>query len=302
MEVGLETNPAAETPLRALKPGIRKDPIMLSNDPSTKSPGKSRAGRVLQTAVLAIVWLLAGPALFAESGLAADPVGNQGQSGNPDFNFSTPKGFLGIRIGRLFPEGDSDLFKDITDDLTLEESDFRAWDIGFDGGVDLQERVELIFSFDYSRRTKASEFRNYVDSNGLPITQTTRLQQIPLTGGVKLLLVPRGRQVGRYAWLPSSVVPYIGGGAGVLWYRFEQEGDFVDEFTYEIFPAHLESSGWAPTAYAGGGADIHVVKTAFITLDLRYVWAKPELGRDFVSYDNLDLSGFRVSAGLQWHF
>jgi hypothetical protein len=141
-----------------------------------------------------------------------------------------------------------------------------------------------------------------VDANNLPITQTTRIEQIPLTGGVKFLLIPRGRGVGKFAWLPSAIVPYIGGGAGVLWYRLEQEGDFVDESNSEIFSDHLTSSGWAPTVYAGGGADIHVFKTAFLTLDLRYVYAKPDLNREFVSFDSLDLSGLRVTAGLQFHF
>jgi hypothetical protein len=232
----------------------------------------------------------------------SDSVPNQDQSGKADFSFDAPKGFFGFRIGRFFPQADSDLFEMITNDLTLEKSDFRAWDFGVDGGVALKKRIDLIFSLDYMKRTKASEYRDYVDENELPITQTTKYEQVPLTGGIKFLLIPRGRRVGKYAWLPSAVVPYIGGGAGVLWYRFQQEGDFVDESTYEIFPAHLKSSGWTPTVYASGGADIHVFKSTFLTLDLRYVWAKPELDRDFVAFDALDLSGLRVLAGLQFHF
>lgn len=257
---------------------------------------------ILKTALLILLQSLAGPQLFAGNEAAGNSAASQDQGGQADFSFRAPGGFLGVRIGKFFPQADGDLFDMFTTDLTLEKSDFRAWDFGVDGGVDLHERLELIFSFDYMKRTKASEFRDFVDENGLPITQTTSLEQIPLTGGVKFLLVPRGRGVGRYAWLPSAVVPYIGGGAGVLWYELQQEGDFVDEHTYEIFPAELKSSGWTPTLYAGGGADIHVFKSAFLTLDLRYVWAKPELDRDFVSFDALDLSGLRVSAGLQFHF
>lgn len=273
---------------------------MLSNNAKTSGKDRILARLFLQTMVL--ILFLAGPQLFAESGTAMDSAANQDQSGKADFSFSAPKGFVGFRIGRFFPQANGDLFNQITSDLTLEKSDFRMWDIGVDGGVDLHKSVELIFSFDYMKRTKASEFRDFVDENDLPITQTTKLEQIPLTGGVKLLLIPRGRGVGRYAWLPSAVVPYIGGGAGVLWYRFQQEGDFVDESDSAIFPAQLESSGWTPTLYAGGGADIHVFKSTFLTVDLRYVWAKPELDRNFTSFDALDLSGLRVSAGLQYHF
>jgi hypothetical protein len=274
--------------------------MMISNDAKACSP-KRISARYLPQAIILLLFL-AGPQLFAESEAATDPLGSQDQTGKADFSFNAPKGFFGFRIGRLFPQANNDLFDMITRNLTLEKSDFQAWDFGVDGGADLQERVELIFSFDYARRTKASEVRDYVDENNLPITQTTRIEQLPLTGGVKFLLIPRGHRVGKYAWLPSAIVPYIAGGAGVLWYKLEQEGDFVDESTYEIFPARLKSSGWTPTLNAGGGADIHVFKTAFLTLDLRYVWAKPELDRDFVSFDSLDLSGLRVSAGLQFHF
>lgn len=226
----------------------------------------------------------------------------QGANPSADFSFRAPKAFAGFRIGKFFPNAGSDIYDMITRQLTLEKSDFRAWDIGGDGGVNLHQRVDLIFSLDYAQREKASEMRDYEDENGLPITQTTRYQMMPMTGGAKFLLIPRGRSVGKYAWLPSPVVPYFSGGGGVLWYRFEQKGDFVDETTLEIFHAHLESSGWAPTLYAGGGVDIHVFKSAFLTLDLRYSWAYPELGQDFVSFEPLDLSGLNVSAGLQWHF
>lgn len=251
---------------------------------------------------LVLTLCLAVSPSFAESAASTNSAAGQTQTGNADFSFGAPGGFFGFRIGKFFPQANSDFYDMITDELTLEKSDFQAWDFGADGGADLHERVELIFSFDYMQRTKASESRYYVDENDLPITQTTELEQMPLTGGVKFLLIPRGRRVGQFAWLPSPVVPYIGGGAGVLWYRLQQEGDFVDESTYEIFTAYLESSGWTPTVYAGGGADIHVFKTAFLTLDFRYVWAKPELNRDFVSFEPLDLSGLRVTAGLQFHF
>jgi hypothetical protein len=233
---------------------------------------------------------------------AFDSESNQDQGANADFRFGAPKGFVAFRIGKFFPQASSDIFDMITSQLTLEKSDFQAWDFGIDGGVSLKKRVDLILSFDYMKRTKDSEFREYVDENNLPITQTTNYAQLPMTAGVKFLPIPRGRQVGQYAWMPRPVVPYISGGVGVLWYRFQQDGDFVDERTLEIFPADLRSSGWAPTAYAGGGAEIKISKSTFLILDLRYSWAKPELQRDFVSFDTIDLSGLRVTAGLQWHF
>ncbi len=267
--------------------------------------------RCFQMTVPAVlIFLLLQPALYAggnaaaKSAAAAAPKTASSQSGSQqtDFLFGSPKGFLGFRIGAFFPRADSELWDMITRELTLEKNDFRAWNIGFDAGASLHERVDLIFSLDYTKRTLDSEFRDFVDEFDLPITQTTRFEQLPITGGVKLLLVPRGRQVGRFSFVPSRVVPFVGGGAGFLWYRFTQVGDFVDFSTYEIFSADLRSSGWTPTVYAGGGTDINLVKGLFLTLDIRYLWADARLRRDFVGFDKIDLSGPRVTAGLQWHF
>ena len=219
-----------------------------------------------------------------------------------DFLFSAPKAFLGFRIGRLFPNTNSELYDFVMEQLTLDKEDFRAWDLAVDGGFALNRRVDVVFGAEYAKRSKNSEFRDWVDDNELPITQKTYFSQFPMTAGAKILLIPRGRQVGRYAWLPSSFVPYIGGGVGIMWYRFGQSGDFVDYETLEIFSADLESSGWTPTGYLGGGLDIRIAKYTYLTMDVRYSWARTDLERDYVGFDPLELSGVRVSAGLQWHF
>ena len=219
-----------------------------------------------------------------------------------DFLFSEPDFLIGFRVGKFFPRAESDLFDTITDELTLEKEDFRAWTLALDAGLPLNERVELVFSAECMDRTVHSEFREWVDEQGLPITQETYYSQFPVTGGVKVLLVPRGRQVGRYAWLPSRFVPYVGAGAGVLYYQFEQSGDFVDYLTLEIFSADLKSSGWTVTGYLGGGVDINITKRIYLTADLRYSLASPDLDQDFVGFDPLDLDGWRASVGLQWRF
>ncbi len=235
------------------------------------------------------------------SGRAADGR-DRGDRREQDFRFSSPEAFVGFRVGRFFPSAQGEFFDFVTDELTLERNDFRAWSAALEGGWSLNNRADLVFGLEAVHRTKRSEFREWVDGQGLPITQDTIYSQYPLTAGVKILLVPRGRHVGSYAWLPSEVVPFVAGGVGVLRYKLEQSGDFVDQVTYYIGPARLESSGWTPTAYLGGGVDILVARGTYLALDARYWWAEAELERDFVNFDPLDLSGFRLSAGLQFRF
>ena len=169
----------------------------------------------------------------------AQPSGQSDGERDDDFFFSEPGFFIGFRIGRFFPEADSDLFDTITEEFTLEKEDFRAWTLALDGGFPLNERVEVVFSAEYSDRTVHSEYREWVDEEGLPITQKTYITQFPVTAGVKYLLVPRGRQVGRYAWLPSRFVPYVGVGVGVLYYRFGQSGDFIRYSALRVVCADL---------------------------------------------------------------
>jgi len=219
-----------------------------------------------------------------------------------DFRFFKSKGYLGFRIGRFFPKAEGDLFGMIRNELTLEKSDLRAWIWDIDGGIAMHKRVDLVFSIGYMTRSKNSEFRDWVDENGFPIRQETYYSQLPMTMGVKFLLIPRGRSVGRYVWVQPRAVPFISAGLGTLYYHLGQSGEFVDFETLDIFFAKLETSGWTVTVYAGGGVDIKLSKHTYVTLDLRYVWANPEPGGDFIGFDSLDLDGIRATAGLQWHF
>jgi hypothetical protein len=219
-----------------------------------------------------------------------------------DFLFKKPTRFFGIRLGMFFPRADSGVFDMVTRELTLEKSDFHSWDVGVGCGANIFEKVDLVFSFDFSDRKKTSEFRDYVDEQGLPITQTTGLLQTSITAGIRYLFVPRGRGIGQYAWLPNRFIPFVDAGVGLQWYRFKQSGDFVDNTTLEIFPAYLSSSGWAPTVYLGGGTDIHISKSTYLTLDLRYSWAEHDMSRSFAGFDPIDLSGLRATAGVSWHY
>jgi hypothetical protein len=262
-----------------------------------------------KTVPFVFLLLFLHPGLFAGNEAAAQQAlrspsntQNETEETKSDFLFHQSTGYLEIRIGEFFPTADSDIFKMVTSELTLKKSDFRASNVGIDAGFSLYERVDLVFSLDDTERTRKSEFRDYVDEQGLPITQTTYYSQQMVTAGIKYLFVPRGRQVGHYAYLPSRIVPFVSAGGGLIWYNFKQYGDFVDSSTLEIFPAILESSGTAPTLYLGGGTDIRLFRASYLTLDLRYSWAKNDMEGDFVGFDPIDLSGLRLTAGLQWRF
>lgn len=224
------------------------------------------------------------------------------QRSGDGFLFDHPNVALTLHGGYAHANAGSDIFDFSRKHLTLGKGDFS----GFDGGgalaIRLSERMDLSFGLDYSGRVANSEFRDWTDTDNLPVEQSTRFQRVPVTANLKMYLTPRGRTVGSFAWIPAGVTPYVGAGAGTMWYRFSQVGDFVDFNSLDIYSDHLESSGWAPMAQGLAGADLTLTPRLALTGELRYSWAKAELSNSFENFDKIDLSGPSATLGLTVRF
>jgi hypothetical protein len=218
--------------------------------------------------------------------------------GAPDFLFGPPHGSLGLRGSWMFASAGSDLFDFVQQHLTVEKKDFNAPVFGFDVGLVITPRIDLVFGFDGSRAGTSSEYRAFVDNRQLPINQETTLKERNVFGSVRFNLVPRGRSVGRFAYVPRMLTPYVGAGGGALWYQFEQSGDFVDFADSSVFTDYFSSGGFTPSMHVFGGTDLHLYRVLFLTFEGKYVWANAKLGQDFIDFDPIDLGGFRVSTGI----
>lgn len=221
---------------------------------------------------------------------------------SPDFMFGRPKGSVGIRTGWTFARAGSDWYDFVTSTLTLADKDFNSGTVGAELAVTLTNRLDLVVGVDYSRSKVGSEYRNFVDNRRLPILQTTRLDGINLSGGLKFSLTERGRSVSRFAWVPRKLVPYVGGGGGILRFEMQQFGDFVDFVDLSVFPDRFLSTGVTPTAHMFAGADLRIWRNVYATFDVRHLWAAGQLGRDWVDFDPVDLTGTRLATGLNLAF
>ena len=230
------------------------------------------------------------------------PSGARAQGSGDGFLFSPPPATLVVRGGLASATANGDLYSFLTDQFTLNKGDFRAPSFGTDLLVKVAPRVDIAFGVGYAGTKKQSEFRHFIGTDNLPIQQTTSLVRVPLDAGVRIYLAPRGREIGKYVWIPSKVVPYVGAGGGMVWYRLRQEGDFIDYKTGDVFPDLFESSGWAPSAHAVAGVDYTLTPRLALNGEARYSRAKAQLGRDFTGFDGIDLSNFGITLGLNIRF
>ena len=114
--------------------------------------------------------------------------------------------------------------------------------------------------------------------------------------------MPLGRSVGKFAWIPSRVAPFVGAGAGVMHYRFHQTGDWIDFQTMDVFSSQFLSGGWARTAHVLAGLDYSLGARFALTGEARYLWSSASLSSEFSGFQPLDLSGLAMNAGLTVRF
>lgn len=246
---------------------------------------------------LGVVALLATLALAPAA--LAEP--REGQA-DPDFRFSAPNLSFGVRAGWIDNRAEGEIYDFLSDELTLEASDFDAIGFAFDLGWRLSDRMDAVVGLELSSRERQSEYRDFVDQNDIPIVQSTRLSQVPLTLSLKYYLTSRGESVGRYAYVPAAFVPYVGGGIGATYYRLEQEGEFIDFTDLAIFEAVFESTGWTLSTHAFAGVDIKLSPSMGLVLEGRYQWAEADLQDSYIGFDPIDLDGLRAMVGLNWKF
>lgn len=258
--------------------------------------GRRRAGLVVASL------LILCPAFAADAVAADEQQARQVQRRTPDFLFGRPKGSLGFRGSWIFQAAGSDIFDFVTRHLTIDKTDFDSPGLAADLAFGVTDRTDVQLGFELSRIALASEYRDFVDDRLQPIEQTTALSTQHLVGALRYSLVPKGREISRLAWIPTRVVPYVGAGGGVIHYQFRQSGDFVDFQDLSVFSESFRSSGWTPTAHVFGGVDVQLYRALYGTVQGRYSKAAGTLSSDFVDFDPIDLSGFRLSAGINLLF
>ena len=223
---------------------------------------------------------------------------SRAQKAGDGFLFQAPNGSWTIRTGVAVPTANSDVFGQITDQLTLDRADFSSATLGTTLAISVSTRNDVVFDVSYSNVNRGSEFRDWVDNNDQPIQQSTSLRRIPITVGFRHYITARGRSLGRYAWIPAARSLYAEASVGMMEYKFAQQGDFISFETLNVFSDQFVSQSWTPVAQGTLGLDMDLGSFTMLNLEARYTWARAAMSSDFENFDRIDLSGVSVTAGL----
>jgi opacity protein-like surface antigen len=204
-------------------------------------------------------------------------------------------GGLDLRAGAFFPRADSTLFDDNTELYTVDNDDW----VGFTGGVEynlnLSDNVELGFHVDGYSRTHDTVYRDFVRPSGREIEQTLKLTSVPVGATLKYVFNPRR----------GALTPYVGAGADVVFYEYEEFGDFIDFNSpdFDVFSDDFIDSSAAVGFHAVAGLRFPLGDDFSLTAEGRYLWAKTEMSEDFRVLDNeIDLSGASATIGINLRF
>lgn len=202
-------------------------------------------------------------------------------------------GGLDLRAGAFFPRADSNLFDDVNELFTADKEDWRGFTGGAEFSLGLADHVELGFHIDGYSRTLDTTYRDFTRPSGREIEQTLKLTTVPVGASLRFVANPtRG-----------AFTPYAAVGADVVFYEYEEFGDFIDFFDDDLpvsSDAFIDTGATAGFHVAAGlrvpfGDDFSLVAEG------RYLWAKADMGDDFRD-NEIDLSGPSATIGINLRF
>ena len=240
---------------------------------------------------LALAAVIAVAAAFPAGSAIAAPPGSDGA-----FN---------LRLGGFFPSGDSDFWEANEAAFTLDHSDFNGAMFGVGYTASVNNYFEVGFGADFYWESVRAADRNFNDQFGNPILHDTRLGIYPFTVDFKVL--PGGRYAirgsenrPRYVRRP---VPYLGGGIGMTYWQYEEEGDFVASDLSIVYD-RIKDSGFEFERHVMAGIEFPLSPSWNLTLEGRYSWAEATPGGALavVNPGKLDLGGAGVFVGGSLRF
>ncbi len=234
-----------------------------------------------------------------------------------------------LRLGYYFPKAISNSYLSAHpdslwtiefDQMSFLPKNYRGGTVGISYDYFLSKNISLALSADAYNKSNVGFYRDWVVNTltegdfafpfeffeGGDIVHSFRVSITPIDISVKLL--PLGRR--------AKIIPYVGGGASMVFFGARMFGDMVnfsDPFIYtdpvlgdvDVFPVEPVFSSEHGTAFgwhAFGGIQFPIGYRATIEAEARYHSAKGSLGGLFQGFDDFELGGLALTAGISYWF
>ena len=203
---------------------------------------------------------------------------------------------LNFSVGGFVPKGFSD--RDI-DDVLVNNQDFLAFDIddfhgatfGAEWLANLGDKFEAGLGTGYYSGSAPAVYYDFVNANGSEIEQDLKLRVVPFTATVRFLPMGHGK----------GIEPYIGGGVGVLSWKYKEAGQFLAT-DGSIFRDEFEADGTASGPLFLGGVRVPVGQWGF-GFELRHQSGEGKIPvEDDFAGTSIDLSGFSYNFTMHVRF
>ncbi len=228
----------------------------------------------------------------------------EAQSGK-GFLFKKPNVAFTMRAGYQAQNTSSQPFQVERSLTSADQRSFDGFNLGFDLNIITSSRLDVVLTTDMSSRTSSVEYTGGWNENGLPITHENTLNRIGLGGGFRVNLVDRGRQISALAYIPTKTIPYIGATAGVMWYSYAQNGDFldiIDDTTADIFTDELRTNSANMMGQVFAGVERRLNARWSLLGETRYTESKAKLVKDYAGMGDISLSGLSFNIGATVRF
>jgi len=199
---------------------------------------------------------------------------------------------MNLKIGLFVPQLQSDLWDINVENLAFSKSDMVNAYYGAEYETYLGRHTSFSLEIGTYNRTVYSQYRDYTYQNGAPINQNISLRLTPIEANIKVY--PLGH---RY-----MVFPFIGAGAGLCLWTYQQWGDFIN------FEDDSINEGFAETKTVSFGFNgrlglvFRFNSRLALALEGKYQYLKGRLSGYFQDFDLLDLSGFTANLSLNVYF
>lgn len=206
---------------------------------------------------------------------------------------SSPHSDFRVWIGGFRPDATGAYFTEVRNDFTGDQSsDLTNVIGGVDWRLHLNPYASLLFSGSIYEGSTTQSYRAFMDNNGDRIRHNQTLDIDSLTAALMVNLAPPR----------SPVMPYVGAGGGLYYYRLREAGDFID-FTQNpppVFNSVLESSGTTLGYFVLAGLDIPVARRTSVFFEGRLSRATKDLSQDFSDFGKINLNGKQFEVGVSW--